>query len=50
MRPMPNTQHTATDEDDFPESQLVPGLSFNGTLVKIGHFLRRLFKRPTPSH
>jgi hypothetical protein len=45
-----NTQHTTTDEDDFPESELVPGLGFNGLPSMIGSYLRRLFKRLTTSH
>jgi hypothetical protein len=48
---MPNTQHTTTDDEYDPrESQLVPGLGFNGLGSLIGSFLRKLFKRPTPSH
>ncbi len=50
MRPMQDTQHTTTDDyDPRYDSQLVPGLSFNGTLVKIGRLLRKLFGRPTPT-
>lgn len=48
MKSMPNTQHTTTDEDPFDdhiESQLVPGLGFNGLLGEIGSFLRKLLKR-----
>jgi hypothetical protein len=33
---------------DLPESELVPGLGFNGLLGEIGSFLRKLFKRTTP--
>jgi len=48
---MRDTQHTMIDDyDPHYDSQRVPGLNFNGTLVKIGHFLRKLLKRPTPSH
>jgi hypothetical protein len=51
MKAMPNTEHTTTDDEYVPrESQLVPGLGFNGLLGEIGSFLRKLFKRLTPSH
>ena len=57
MRPMPNsTDDEFIDYDDRPldydqnESVTVPGLGFNGTVKMVSRFLRRLFKRPTPSH
>ena len=46
MKPMPNTEHTVIDDEYDPrESELVPGLGFNGLLGEIGSFLRKLLKR-----
>jgi hypothetical protein len=51
MKPMPNTRHTTTDDEYDPrDSQLVPGLGFNGLGSMIGRYLRKLFKQLTPSH